>query len=139
VASHIAHYGIEIPLPVAALFEKDLARGRFDAMLSTTIYSRGYSVNKTEFVEQLAKEADLTKKDARKAVEGMVDLITNSLAKNEPVVITGFGKFEARTRKASTRMNPQTGNKIKVPAKVVPAFKAGKTLKTVVGKKAKKG
>ena len=107
-------------------------------MLNTTIYSRGYSVNKTEFVEKLAKEADLTKKDARKAVEGMVDLITNSLAKNEPVVITGFGKFEARTRKASTRMNPQTGKKIKVPAKVVPAFKAGKTLKTIVGKKAKK-
>ena len=107
-------------------------------MLSTTIYSRGYSVNKTEFVEQLAKEADLTKKDARKAVEGMVELITKSLSKNEPVVITGFGKFEARTRKASTRMNPQTGKKIKVPAKVVPAFKAGKTLKTIVGKKAKK-
>ena len=107
-------------------------------MLSTTIYSRGYSVNKTEFVEKLAKEADLTKKDARKAVEGMVDLITNSLAKNEPVVITGFGKFETRKRKATTRMNPQTGQKIKTPAKVVPAFKAGKNLKEIVAKKAKR-
>ena len=95
-------------------------------------------MNKGELVDRLAARTGLTKKDARKAVEGMVDLITKSLAKNEPVVITGFGKFEARTRKASTRMNPQTGKKIKVPAKVVPAFKAGKTLKTVVGKKAKK-
>ncbi len=107
-------------------------------MLSILIHSRGYSVNKTEFVEKLAKEAGLTKKDARKAVEGMITLVTKALSANEPVLITGFGKFEARTRKASTRTNPQTGQKIKVPTKVVPVFRAGETLKKIVGKKAKK-
>ena len=95
-------------------------------------------MNKGEFVEKLAKKAGLTKKDAAKATNGMLDLITGALAKNEPVLLTGFGKFEARTRKSTKRMNPQTGQRIMVRAKVVPVFKAGKTLKTIVAKKAKK-
>jgi DNA-binding protein HU-beta len=97
---------------------------------------RGYDVNKAELVEKLAKGTGLTKKDARAALDGVVDVITQALAKNEPVIITGFGKFETRKRKATTRMNPQTGQRIKTPAKVVPAFKAGKNLKDIVAKKA---
>ena len=95
-------------------------------------------MNKAEFAEKLAKKAGLTKKDAYKAIDGMIELVTKALSSNEPVNLTGFGKFEARSRKATTRMNPQTGRKINVPAKVVPAFKPGKNLKTTVAKKAKK-
>jgi len=95
-------------------------------------------MNKAELVEKLAKKTGLTKKDARKAVDGLVDVITKSLVSNEPVRITGFGKFEARKRKATIRRNPQTGQKIKTPAKTVPAFKAGKNLKEAVAKKRKR-
>jgi len=95
-------------------------------------------MNKAEFAEKLAKKAGLTKKDAYKAIDGMIDLVTKALASNEAVNLTGFGKFEVRARKATTRMNPQTGKKINVPAKAVPAFKPGKNLKTTVAKKAKK-
>lgn len=93
-------------------------------------------MNKAELVERLAKGTGLTKKDARAALDGVVDVITQALARNEPVIITGFGKFEARRRIASTRMNPQTGQRIKTPAKVIPAFKAGKDLHGIVAKKA---
>ena len=89
-------------------------------------------MNKAELVEKLAKKTGLTKKDARAALDGVVEVVTAALKKNEPVIITGFGKFETRKRKATTRMNPQTGQKIKTPAKVVPAFKAGKNLKDTV-------
>jgi len=98
-------------------------------------YPRGYDVNKAELVEKLAKETGQSKKDARAALDGVVDVITKALSKNQPVIITGFGKFETRKRKATTRMNPQTGQRIKTPAKTVPAFKAGKNLKEIVGKK----
>jgi DNA-binding protein HU-beta len=95
-------------------------------------------MNKAELVEKLAKETGSTKKDARTAVDGFVKIITKSLVSKKPVVITGFGKFEARRRKATTRINPQTGQKMKTPAKTVPAFKAGKNLKEAVAKKRKK-
>ena len=94
-------------------------------------------MNKREFVDQLAEKAGFTKKDARKAIDSMIDIINETVAKNEAVNIAGFGKFEARARKDSVRMNPQTGKKINVPAKVVPAFKPGKTLRELVGKKLK--
>ncbi|MCK5247777.1 HU family DNA-binding protein [Candidatus Bipolaricaulota bacterium] len=89
-------------------------------------------MNKAELVEKLAKKTGLTKKDARAALDGVVEVITASLKNGEPVIITGFGKFETRRRKATTRMNPQTGQKIQTPAKTVPAFKAGKNLKDTV-------
>jgi DNA-binding protein HU-beta len=92
---------------------------------------------KAQFVDKLVKKTGFMKKDARKAVDAMLDVITENLTKNEPVVFTGFGKFEVRTRKAAKRINPQTGKMINVPAKVVPAFKAGKNLKGVIAKKLK--
>jgi DNA-binding protein HU-beta len=93
-------------------------------------------VNKAELIEKLAKKTGLTKKDARTAVDGLVKVITKSLVANEPVILTGFGKFETRKRKATTRINPQTRQKMKTPAKMVPAFKAGRNLKEAVAKKA---
>ena len=91
-------------------------------------------MNKAELVERLAKKTGLTKKDARATLDCVVEVVTAALKKNEPVIITGFGKFETRKRKATTRMNPQTGQRIKTPAKTVPAFKAGKNLKDTVAK-----
>jgi len=92
-------------------------------------------MNKQGFVEAIASRAGLTKKDARKVLDAVIDIVTESLAKNEQVFLTGFVKFEAKARKESRRINPQTGQRFNVPAKVVPTFKAGKTLKDVVAKK----
>ena len=94
-------------------------------------------MNRQEFVERLADKTGFTKKDARKAIDSVIDIINETVAKNEAVNITGFGKFEPRARKESKRMNPQTGERINVPAKVVPAFKPGKNLREIVGKKLK--
>ena len=95
-------------------------------------------MNKAELAEKLVKKAGLTKKNAYKAIDAVIEVITGALTSNDAVVLTGFGKFEVRSRKATTRINPQTQKKIKVPAKVVPAFRPGKNLKAIVAKKAKK-
>lgn len=89
-------------------------------------------MNKGEFVDKLSEATGFTKKDSRKALDSMIDIITQALKDNEEVLLTGFGKFETRPRKATERINPQTQEKIKVPSKVVPAFKSGKNLKEEV-------
>lgn len=96
-------------------------------------------MNKGDFVDKLAEKTGFTKKDARSALDAMIGLITDALANNKEVLLTGFGKFESRARKESKRINPQTGKQITVPKKVVPAFKAGKNLKDTVSKKLKVG
>lgn len=95
-------------------------------------------MNKADLVAKLAAKAGMSKKDSAKAIDSVVDLISAALAGNDKVTLTGFGKFEPRARKASIRINPQTGKKINVPAKVVPVFKAGKKLKELVAKKARR-
>ncbi|HCP32708.1 HU family DNA-binding protein [Candidatus Bipolaricaulota bacterium] len=92
-------------------------------------------MNKGEFVDKLAAKTGFNKKDARKALDAMIGLITDALSSNKEVLLTGFGKFETRARKESRRINPQTQRRITVPKKVVPAFKPGKNLKDVVAKK----
>ncbi len=92
-------------------------------------------MHKTEFVEKVAKKAKMSKAGTAKVIDAALEVITKALKGNEPVVLTGFGKFEARRRKARTGRNPQTGRPLKVPAKKVPAFKAGKALKDAVAKK----
>lgn len=92
-------------------------------------------MNKGAFIDKLATKTGFSKKDARKAVDAMISLITNAIASDEEVLLTGFGKFEARTRKESRRINPQTQQRITVPRKAVPAFKPGKNLKDIVGRK----
>ena len=94
-------------------------------------------MNKGEFVDKLSAKTGLSKKDARVALDAVIDLITESLMSNEEVLLTGFGKFEARARKESKRINPQTQERITIPKKVVPAFKPGKNLKDIVAKKLK--
>ena len=84
-------------------------------------------MNKTDLINAVAEQADLTKKEAGSAVDAVFESIQNSLAKGEKVQLIGFGNFEVRKGR-----NPQTGKEIDIPASKVPAFKAGKALKDAV-------
>lgn len=82
-----------------------------------------------ELVAKVAEEAELTKKEAEKAVSAVFGAIENALAGGEKVQLVGFGTFEVRDRAARIGRNPKTGEEIKIPATKVPAFKPGKALK----------
>jgi DNA-binding protein HU-beta len=94
-------------------------------------------VNKPELIEEVAKAAELKKKDAAAAVAAVLESVKKTLKKAGKVQLVGFGTFEVRTRKARTGRNPRNPEqKIKIPATKVPVFRAGKELKdTVAGKK----
>lgn len=89
-------------------------------------------MNKSDLVNAVAKQANLTKKAANDAVEATFAAIQEALARKEKVTLVGFGTFEVRNRKERQGVNPSTGEKITIPATSVPAFKPGKTLKEVV-------
>lgn len=89
-------------------------------------------MTKTELIAVIAEKGDYTKKDAEKALSTVFECITDSLKKGEKISLVGFGTFEVRDRAAKTAINPMTKEKIQVPAKKVPAFKAGKALKDAV-------
>ena len=89
-------------------------------------------MNKTELVDAVATQAELTKKDATNAVDALLEIISNTLAKEEKIQLIGFGTFEVRERVARTGRNPQTGEEIQISASKVPAFKPGKELKEAV-------
>lgn len=91
-------------------------------------------MNKTELIAAVAEKAEMSKKDAEKAVAGVVEAISDALAAGDKVQIVGFGTFEVRAREARTGKNPRTGEAVAIPASKVPAFKAGKSLKDVVNK-----
>jgi DNA-binding protein HU-beta len=91
-------------------------------------------LNKTELINAIAAEAEISKKDAGKALDAFVEVITKSLQQEEKVQLIGFGTFEVRERAAREGHNPQTGKKIKIAATKVPAFKAGKALKEAIVK-----
>ena len=88
-------------------------------------------MTKADIVAAVA-ETGMTKKAAAAAVDTVIDAITGALAKGEKVNIVGFGSFSVKKRKARTGRNPQTGAAIKIKAKNVPAFSAGKALKDAV-------
>ena len=89
-------------------------------------------MNKAEFIEAVADNAELTKADAGRAVDAMVAAITKALKKGDTVTLVGFGTFQVRKRAARTGRNPKTGESIKIAASQTPAFKAGKALKDAV-------
>ncbi|KQU23383.1 MULTISPECIES: HU family DNA-binding protein [Priestia] len=89
-------------------------------------------MNKTELVDAVAKQAELPKQDAKKAVEALFETISDTLAQEEKIQLIGFGTFEVRERAARTGRNPQTGEEMTIPASKVPAFKPGKELKAAV-------
>jgi DNA-binding protein HU-beta len=94
-------------------------------------------MNKGEFIDRLADSTNLTKKEARKLLDSVLNLIQETLLHGEEVKLVGFGKFAVRARKASSRINPQTKRPIQVASKVVPLFKPGKELKREIEKNLK--
>lgn len=86
-------------------------------------------MTKTELVEFIAEKADLTKADAGRALEAMMEGVTEGLKKEGKVTLVGFGTFTAKKREAREGRNPQTGETVKIAARMVPGFKAGSKLK----------
>jgi DNA-binding protein HU-beta len=89
-------------------------------------------MNKAEIIARIAKDAGLTKSDALRAVDALIDNITRALRKGEKVTLVGFGSFAVTKRKARAGRNPQTGEPLKIPARRAPRFAAGKELKDAV-------
>lgn len=89
-------------------------------------------MNKGELIDAMAKEAGLTKADAGSALNAFVGAVSKSLKKGDAVQLIGFGTFSISARAARTGRNPQTGKEIKIAAKKVAKFKAGKALADVV-------
>ncbi|HEY8418013.1 MAG TPA: HU family DNA-binding protein [Limnochordales bacterium] len=91
-------------------------------------------MTKAELVDRVAAKTGLTKKDAGRAVEALFEAVTEALSSGERVQIVGFGTFEVRQRAARRGRNPQTGQDIRIAARKIPAFKAGKALKESVAR-----
>ena len=89
-------------------------------------------MNKTELVAAMAESADLSKKDAEKALKAFIEVVTDELKKDEKVQLVGFGTFEVSERAAREGRNPQTGETMTIAASKNPKFKAGKALKDMV-------
>lgn len=89
-------------------------------------------MNKSELIDEVAENTEMSKADASRAVEAVFESITKALKKNQEVRLVGFGTFHVAKRKAGTGRNPRTGEEIKIPASKLPKFKAGKGLKDAV-------
>jgi DNA-binding protein HU-beta len=89
-------------------------------------------VTKQEFVAEVSRRADLTSRDASKAVDAFIDTITETLQGGGDVSFTGFGKFSTSNRAARQGVNPRTGERVQIAAARVPKFSAGSALKTAV-------
>jgi nucleoid DNA-binding protein len=86
-------------------------------------------MKKTELIEAIAEKADVPKSQAQKVFDAFEQVVTGTLKGGEEVQITGFGKFYVREQKAREGRNPQTGEKMRIPAGKVPTFSAGNSLK----------
>ncbi len=89
-------------------------------------------MNKAELAEEVANQTGLTKKASREAVDAIISGISDSLAREEKVTLVSFGTFQVRERKARKGVNPQTRQTIQIPAKKVPKFVPGKSLRQAV-------
>ena len=89
-------------------------------------------MNKAELVEEVSEEAGLSKRGTQKAIDAIIETVTDTLSKGEKVTLAGFGTFGVRQRKARRGVNPQTGATLQIPAKKVPKFLAGKGLREKV-------
>lgn len=89
-------------------------------------------MNKTELVAAVAEKAEISKKDAEKAVKALIDTITAEMSKGEKVQLVGFGTFEVSERAAREGRNPRSGETVTIAACKSPKFKAGKALKDAV-------
>ena len=91
-----------------------------------------HSVNKTDLIEHIAKQADISKAAATRALEALIGGVKSTLRKNGSVSLVGFGTFAVTKRAARSGRNPRTGAAIKIKAAKVPKFRPGKALKDAV-------
>ena len=96
-------------------------------------------MTKAELVEDVARAAELTKKDAERLVEIVFESIIDTLNQGEKIELRGFGSFRVRERGARRGRNPKTGDPVDIPAKRVPYFKPGKELKELINEDAPAG
>ncbi|MEZ5544500.1 MAG: HU family DNA-binding protein [Lysobacteraceae bacterium] len=89
-------------------------------------------MNKADLIGSVADAAELSKADAGRAIDAVIEVIKKALKKGDSVSLVGFGTFEVRKRAARTGRNPRTGENIKIKASKNPSFKAGKALKDAV-------
>jgi DNA-binding protein HU-beta len=89
-------------------------------------------VTKTQLIAQLAENLDISQAQAEKYLNSFIQVVTDNLAKDNEVTITGFGSFKKTKRKARKGVNPKTREEIKIPASTTVSFKTGKTLKDSV-------
>ena len=92
-------------------------------------------MNKTELIEAIANEAEISKAAAGRALDAMINQVKVTLQAGEPVTLIGFGTFATSVRAARTGRNPQTGKEIQIPEAIVPKFRPGKALKDAVNTK----
>lgn len=92
-------------------------------------------MNKEELVQEVAHKTKLSQKQVGETIAALLETIEKTVAKGKKVTLVGFGTFEPRKRAARTGRNPQTGKELRIPAKTVPAFSAGKQFKEMVAKK----
>ena len=91
-------------------------------------------MNKTELIAAVAEKAEISKKDAEKAVKAFTDAVAEELAKGGKVQLVGFGNFEVSERPAREGRNPRTGETMTIAASKTPKFKAGKALNDEINK-----
>ena len=91
-------------------------------------------MNKEELVKAIATKSKLSQKATSDVISAILETVEKTVSKGKKITLVGFGSFEARKRAARTGRNPQTGKEIKIPAKKVPAFSAGKAFKEIVKK-----
>ncbi len=89
-------------------------------------------MTKSDLIDKIASEAGLSKADAGRALEALLDSIRKALKKNQKVTLVGFGTFSVSKRKARKGRNPRTGQEIRIPATKVPKFTPGKGLKDAI-------
>lgn len=92
-------------------------------------------MTKADLITKIAEKSELSKKDSEKALNAVIAAVTDALIEGDKVQLTGFGTFEVRDKKEKEAINPRTKEKIIVPARKSPAFKAGKALKDAVDAK----
>ena len=89
-------------------------------------------MNKTELIAEIAERAEISKKDAEKALKALTDVVADELVKGEKIQLVGFGTFEVSERAAREGRNPKSGEPMRIQASKSPKFKAGKALKDMV-------
>lgn len=95
-------------------------------------------MNKSDLIEAMAKDADISKAAAGRALDAAISAITKAVSKGDAVTLVGFGSFKSAARAAREGKNPKTGEKIKIAATVVPKFSAGASFKAAVAPKKRK-